>query len=143
MLTDPTDWREAARGIPVWRGCCAIHSHMGSMANEVVLGASAEHILAAGMMDRVRKPIDCIPDLSDPDTRAAYDRRLALVLGAPGEAVARGVIVADYDGVWAVMAGLPSAETGGKWMWARALALTDDPLLARALAWPVDKRVTR
>jgi hypothetical protein len=82
-------------------------------------------------------------DLSDPDTRAAFDRRLALRLGAPEEAVVEGVRVFPVGpGEWRMEAGCDylgldcNKEPYLRTRWELALNIdTNDPLLARVLAW--------
>ena len=94
---------------------------------------------------------DCVVDLSDPDTLAAFDRRLALRLGAPEEAVREGVLFWLNDGespnaggwLWEVQAGGEHRErlSGGgyssapKWDGDCIRIGTRDPFLARVRAW--------
>ena len=84
----PADWREAARGVPVWAGAHAVDPTTGLVGVVAAIDAFAsEARLHSTWLPAER----LIVDLSDPDTRAAYDRRLALALGAPIEAVDEGV----------------------------------------------------
>ena len=75
------------------------------------------------------------PDLGHPDTCAAFDRRLALRLGAPEASVAEGVMFYpcpdEGSRCWLVRAGT---------RWSVSLTgddfdIPDDPLLARVRAW--------
>ena len=82
------NWREAGQGIPVWLGC-------REMDGGIVVGFTDDGIIRKidGAMVGTCHPATSGPDLADPDTRAAYDRRLALELGAPEEAVNEGVCI--------------------------------------------------
>lgn len=73
-------------------------------------------------------------DLTDPDTLAAFDRRLALRLGAPEEYVKDGAIVFTSAGQCCLRAGL--GRFIDNWEWRADVTVdTDDPLLARVRAW--------
>lgn len=138
-------WREAARGIPVWPGC-------REMDGGIVVGFTDDGNIIrkvdGGLLGACH-PATSGPDLSDPDTRAAYDRRLSLELGAPGEAVADGVVVhvsdmgfddALFGHILVIRAG--RGDTGVRATWETTVQVdTKEPLLARALAWPAGKRV--
>lgn len=81
-----------------------------------------------------------VVDLSDPDTLRNFDARFALRLGAPPEAVEAGVIVKlTPSRVLVVWAGIQPARShyeGARPAWTHSIFVdTDDPLLARALAW--------
>jgi hypothetical protein len=78
-------------------------------------------------------------DLSNPDTRAAYDRRLALALGAPDYLVERGVGVSVSDDEHVIVRAGFYDNPNSDWHHVAHVGTTD-PLLARALAWPADKR---
>lgn len=122
----PADWREAARGIPVWEGALCVFDCGASFGGKYRAEVDAEP--------------QYIPDLSDPDTRAAYDRRLALALGAPEGAVNEGVRFYRNGSEWTIDAGFFRGY-GQDADWSRDLRLpTGDFLRARALAWPADKR---
>lgn len=151
--------REAARGIPVRAVCRALSDRHGVVTVHSVHGSTAFVTIDRYPMlpdaDEVYAR-DLIPDLSHPPTRAAYDRDLALALGAPIEAVDEGVMVGwGSSGGLLVVAGLPDArhhagqddpsvvypwaiEVGVEW---RLVRTPENLLLARALAWPADKRV--
>ncbi len=144
------DWREAARGIPVWEGARVLVARSGRVTflgrvefidgDRIVCREPAGQVLLSASEDPV------VPDLADPDVRAAYDRRLALALGAPPEAVDEGVVFfSSGDGWgWSIAAG---ADPEGDFLWTRSFMPETngacDRLHARALAWPADKRVTR
>lgn len=96
--------------------------------------------------DVVRWPArSTVPDLSDPDTRAAYDRRLALALGCPEEHADVGIRFRpsrDVPGGWHLEAGFDDGDFYDGHVWMAAFrGGGSDPLLARALARPADKRV--
>lgn len=101
-----------------------------------------ERIEAAGRTFHER---DCVLDIAHYDTRAAYDRRLALALGAPERAVALGVVVYPSSvGASLIGAGQVVAPDGYlRFEWFKELPACSDANLLRALAWPADKRVTR
>jgi hypothetical protein len=130
-------------GIPVWHGAVVRWTNPAESAPETVTGfcdfVRGDVVHIGG---RHFSPSACAPYLSDPDTCAAYVRRLALALGAPAEAVEEGVrFFRVHETCWEIRAG---ADWG--------LTFTeddfDDPfpttrLLALARAWPADKRVGR
>ena len=150
-MSTETDWREAARGIPVWEGAAAWFEgkrwRVTRLWPSVDGGedrASLECLDGSG--DGEIPPIsDVVPDLADPDTRAAYDRRLALALGCPEAYADAGVRFYSMGYVtvhrWTIDAGVRPHRYDSEWE-QTVHADTDDPLLARALAWPADKRVT-
>jgi hypothetical protein len=99
-----------------------------------------------GLVDRSRYPcsldLSGPPDLSDPDTLAAFDRRLALRLGCPAGFASIGVRFYREEnvnlsvGAWCIDGGQP-VEEEQRFDWIRrslAEGVTD-PLLARCLAW--------
>lgn len=135
--------REAARGIPVWEGAAGLLD--GSPVRVVEILALPNARTSATVRYRYtgggpRCFADSITlDLSDPDTRVAYERRLALALGAPEHLVERGVGASLFEGALIVQAGFYDSRLSN---WAEVIEVnTIDPLLARALAWPADKRV--
>lgn len=145
-----TDWREAARGIPVWEGAAMLWRELASEwePNPRWRSARSEGFGNYGWVaygDNSLVPQDrAIPDLADPDTRAAYDRRLALALGCPEEHANVGVRFrheGNFGGhAWTIDAGARPHRYDSEWERTARIA-TADPLLARALAWPKDKRV--
>lgn len=152
-----SDWREAARGIPAEEGDRVLWARdltpHGIVTRALPSGAWAvERYEEPGHVDACH-PLAVVVDLSHPPTRAKFDRRLALALGAPEGAVERGVAFVPMSpraSRWLLVAGLSFAvyDDNGRrealdWDWERPLGLgTDDPLLARALAWPADRRVS-
>ena len=141
------DWREAAKGIPVWVGCRAFsgrHDFVSLFVVEVGPSSTAGLVNPAvpagwpGGGGSGALTSSWFPDLSDPDTRAAYDRRLALALDVPIAEVDIGVTFSKHPtdpGWW--------MANGGGWTRRFRDIDTTDMLLARALAWPADKRVRR
>lgn len=148
------DWREVARErrIPVWPGACVWwDSEDGDGAVTaglwVVVGQNGpEWLLARAEGESVRAGVSVRPGalvlaLDHPDTRAAYDRRLALELGCPAHTADCGVVVGWSRGLLTVWAGIPDtgAEPGDiVWLFERAVPVPKDAdrLAARALAWP-------
>jgi len=145
----PVTWQEAARGIPVWEGCLAtdVDGHRWRILETGgrFYVARIRHPRCGNVCEG--RPIDLTPDLTDPDTRAAYDRRLALALGAPESIEACGVNL--YGAARVVPGVAPFIEVFGRvggedgYRWCELVDGIDttDPLLALALAWPADKRV--
>lgn len=135
-------WQEAARGIEPWLGSSAVY---GSVIGVMVVGPTGLRVVGPGVDVAVIDPRATgatfpFPNLADPDTRAAFDRRLALRLGCDPEWIAdEGVLFwPDLDvHYWRIAAGHYREATHG-YLWEKALPTvrTDvDPLLARALAW--------
>ena len=117
-----SDWISEARDIPPWK--CARLRWVGPEP----LPPGVE--LWFGVADL--SPDDlacCVVDLEHPDTLAAFNRRLALRLGAPDHMAADGVIMGPVDAGLVVHVGLGwttrVVDVGG----------TRDPLLARVRAW--------
>lgn len=138
MTYDPR-WLEEARGIPVWGGALLLgfpRMHRGARVLFVCddgMGVITD--ITDGRSVSGRLTSDLVPDLLDPDTLAAFDRRLALRLGAPAENVAEGVLFYLNGGVWVLTAGAPD-----RWWWrhsndGRFGPETDCPILARVRAW--------
>lgn len=149
---DSRDWRDAARGIPVWIGAFVQALTFGGDYRPGFIGHAGIRMSDTGHV----LPLTGreVPDLSDPDTRVAYDRRLALALGAPVEAVEEGVSIYRDEDSWSLRAGAPRNYPSDADVepWYYTLGIRDDhvnagrptadPLLVRALAWPADKRVS-
>lgn len=153
MTPATQDWRDVAGALRLWwTGMRFLHGEPceGEWPRGVVVpgGWINDDKIADDYGRHTSKPSSWIPDLSDPDTRAAYDRRLALALGAPVEAVGEGVrFYLDGGAGWQMDAGFKGDDvTTHAWhfdlraLGNEVLTNTDDPLLARALAWPADKR---
>lgn len=144
-------WQEAAKGIPVWEGCLATD---GDGDNWRILETGGRFYVARIRHPRCGnvcegRPIDLVPDLTDPDTRAAYIRRLAVALGCPEEVADQEVAFRpcpNRAGWWHVYAGHPGSDEDGPfvsgWVSATLMPETTNRDLALALAWPADKRVT-
>lgn len=138
-------WREAAVGIEPWDGCALLDGgRCASVLRGVVMAQNGPRV---GVYDRSRLPCRVEnappPDLADADTRAMFDRRLALHLGAPVEAVDEGIRFYPCGrGRWRIDAGcdyLGDDCNGEPYLptrWGAALNIdTLDPLTARCLAW--------
>lgn len=145
------DWREEARRIPVWPFVRTIARHKfedgdGEWDPEwepsfVVLATieSSGDVLAwfpddpSQVFTTALSDDTCqhVIDLTDPDTLAAFDRRLAIRLGAPREATREGVAIHVGKGRLQVLAGVESRTT----VTGAPFVGTDDPLLARVRAW--------
>lgn len=142
------DWKTEARGLPVWPGAFVVH---GEESDGPAEDYAADTVcIRDGMTFWPAE--ECSPDLANPDTLAAFDRRLALRLGAPEEAVAQGVIVrlvpvgdpppwprfvGDRGGmVLDMMAGLRDQSFDAPVAaWTYRDHHGDDPLTARVRAW--------
>ena len=155
-MSAETDWREAARGIPVWEGAAAWFEGKRWRVTRLWPSMDGHEDRASlecldGSGDGEIPPIrHAVPDLADPDTRAAYDRRLALALGCPEAYADVGVRFRRLSSLspsagWIVEAGHDEHDfyDGPAWTSEPRTVAADaeDPLLARALAWPADKRV--
>jgi hypothetical protein len=110
-------WQEEAKGIEPWGGAMCVDHEWKRRERAPLVGVNLREKF--------------VVDLSDPDTRAAFDRRLALRLGAPAEATTAGVVFykSRYKDEWQIVTG-----DRGWWRPLRNLG-TDDPLLARVRAW--------
>lgn len=159
MVVHPVtpSWQDEANALPTWVGAKMIHPD-GRTGTVVAVTAwwsdvredGRRYLMADGhgtkgeqlflmVEGSVADVGGFVLDLSDPDTRAAFDRRLALKLGATQEQVNEGVMFVD-DGRWFVVAGWP-VRVGASVRYPFIRALTEivdvrDPLMARALAWP-------
>lgn len=139
-----TTWQQEAVGIGPWPYCRLAWVGPGRVPTGVTLVWGVAYIHPSDMKN-------IVVDLSDPDTLAAFDRRLALRLGAPEEAVREGALFwlneaepLNEDGwLWEVQAGGEQRErlSGGgysstpKWDGDCIRISTRDPLLARVRAW--------
>jgi len=164
-MSTESDWREAARGIPVWRGAVVVdypdreHSYPRALCVELpneegdfnTAPDPVEYDYEGRSQSAVGREYGVVVDLEDPDTRAAYDRRLALALGMTADEVDFGVLLFwdPRSGAW--------TYTNGAGRSVRVFGVDDagipaqsphipctqhaDPLLVRALMWPADKRV--
>ncbi len=140
-------WQDAARGIPVWVGAAV--RERDNTASGVVIRIRGDRLDVfvnndhMEMGDDAWYASDCSLDLSDPDTRAAFDRRLAIALGAPENVVNEGVRFFYTEGAWCLACGprnYPSGESNDPFFYRLSSEHQTDPLLARALAWPANKR---
>jgi hypothetical protein len=151
-----TDWREAARGIPVWIGASVVNDLGGeaivtfppgseSDATEVWVAYAYDDGSGGGDFIIGAAKGEVTLNLEHPDTRTAYDRRLALALGADPMDVEEGVMVwydFPYLRVFAGVAWYWGAPPAFSWREDVDLGTVGhDGLTARALAWPADKRV--
>lgn len=143
-MASETDWREAARGVPVEEEARVYVWWMDGWVRDVVRKIDAERGFFTGYRGGVAYGLHlAIPRLDHPSECAAYDRRLALALGAPERAVALGVVVYPSSvGVSLIGAGQVVAPDGYlRFEWFKELPACSDANLLRALAWPADKRV--
>ncbi len=81
------DWKEEARGIPVWAGALF---YDGDSAFTRICD-DAEHGMVLFCDGACAPAKRCAVALDNPDTRAAFVRRLAIRLGASEKAAAEGV----------------------------------------------------
>lgn len=124
-------WRDEAKGLPVWPGALFYDGddHFTSVCSStgdgcVKSNGDEVHALAAR----------CIPALDNPDTFAAFLRRLAIRLGCP-EDVAAGGVLFYRRGVWTICAGPSDWETGVPEWVEESGGNGDDCLLAAVRAW--------
>ena len=148
-------WKEAAKGIPVRENgrVCRVGSRGVFTVRMILPSGFALFLWQDGVrLDESGSILasEFFPNLADPYECAAYDRRLALALGAPDDiegcyvvAYGPGTVAKGVEPFVLVMgrAGFDEGEEG--WAWSSMVdgVSTDDRLLARALAWPADKRV--
>lgn len=139
-----TTWQQEAVGIEPW------YSATTTMGESFVEFEEERTHAVTGerYIHRVERVIT-VPDLEDPDTLAAFDRRLALRLGAPEEAVREGVMVEVFvRKTWHLhmVAGVPCSwaeegvswpQEGVSWPWEAMVDVGDvsNTLLARVRAW--------
>ena len=142
-------WVDAAKGIPVWaRASVIVPEHDARSRSE------RSQMIALDTFEdgrwRVLQTLpeviylyggaDLIPDLTDPDTRAMYRRRLAIAWGCPESAANEGVRFYRKGAFWHLYAGFADTPTTSAWRY-HFDAVSDDPCLALALAWPADRRI--
>jgi hypothetical protein len=132
------DWRELTRGIEPWDGAKLLNGlrclwyRNGADGPCGVTVRHEDGRMQCGVWPLTQGGYN--PDLADPDTRAAFDRRLALRLGAPPEAVDEGVLFYRVGRQFRIAAG--SADENGLHVWCHGVpGSANDSLLARALAW--------
>ena len=139
-----TTWQEAARGIPVWPSAYfySVGYERKQMCTEISVYTNPP--IASGVYGYSHQEV--IVALDHPDTRAAYDRRLAVALGAPADVVDDGVVIEFLYGEYAMVLFAGPSELGQseqEFAWTSRVELDrfDDPILARALAWPTEQRI--
>lgn len=131
-------------GIKPWPGASITHVTRGYVGTAYQVG----DVLVYGMIHKDARGFrfdwhdEATIDLLDPDTLAAFDRRLALRLGAPEEAVREGVIVQLDGGYLSVFVGMVECriDASDYLVPERDVApvvdlKTDCPILARIRAW--------
>lgn len=138
--------------IPAWRGAALVGGMLCVRPHELDEKGDRIYGTAVAVYSdlyygeaREMQEFDVDPfvvDLSDPDTLAAFDRRLALRLGAPAEAVLDGVMVRLDGDFLSVFVGMTEVDLDGGWeniprceVGPKACLKTTDPILARVLAW--------
>lgn len=150
------DWRDAAEGIPVWVGA-AVNATWWNDDGECYEwepdGAprcvaafmspdSIEAVLPDGErlnLPRGKPGTKVIVNLADPDTHAAYMRRLAVALGAPPKVAARGVTSWRTDSLLHIDAGRDVLGMP-EWRGIANVGTARGVLRAHALAWPTARR---
>lgn len=148
-------WQEEARGIEPWRGAVGFCVRGSERTVVWVWGDEDDRQVRYAELSGEGWPAsEFTPNIENPDTCAAFDRRLALRLGAPEEVVREGVIIAvdeivvpaerRPDGVehrrhvLCVVAGLVKRADyiDDPLEWSDTVDVdTPDPLLARVRAW--------
>lgn len=127
-------WAIEATGIPPWPGARVYSETYGGGYVVEVDGRRLKVVYGMATIDKVNVD-DVFLAFDDPDTLAAFDRRLALRLGASESTVCEGVtffpIRVAHDGsiVWVLQ-----TRDGRPWLGTSAFDTTD-PLLARVRAW--------
>lgn len=136
--------------IPAWRGAslvgkmlCVRPHELDKNGGRIYGTAVAVYADLYGQHEVQEFDVDpFVVDLSDQDTLAAFDRRLALRLGAPAEEVRDGVMVRLDDSFLSVFVGMVEANIDGCWenipqrdVGPNFDLKTTDPTLARVLAW--------
>lgn len=137
-----TPWQHEARGIEPWHSARVLD--VGTGRAYTALYADPLYILNTRIpawtvwspdgLEGFATDI-LVLDLSDPDTLAAFDRRLALRLGASEEAVREGVQVFREGNSWTVAAGVFKGY-GDNWLWFKDTEINVDcHILARVRVW--------
>lgn len=129
-------WQEEAKGIEPWPGALLVSGERCCVVGKggwVVVATDSSPYGSTAILDAGSPNMPPV-DLSDPDTRAAFDRRLALRLGAPVEAMTEGVVFYENCGgidQWTV-------HVGANERWRVVMnfdGTAGKPLLARVRAW--------
>lgn len=136
-------WKQEAAGIPPWtgaRGCDGYGRPLRVIrADEYVVWTVDDNASLNDVIVSVGWPPGYVVDLEDPDTLAAFDRRLALRLETPEDSVREGVAIYQEEGSWMLVAGggrnYPSPSDPERWYYCLGPVVTDDPVLARVRAW--------
>lgn len=137
------DWKDEARGIPVWVGAnlvggmVCVRAHDTENGERIYGSAAAVRLDGYGLREVCEVDVDpFVLALDHPDTQAAYLRRLAIRLGCPEEVASAGVMfyAAPRSAYWTVAAG--GLDDCGDWVWCRDVAPNvSDRLLALVRAW--------
>lgn len=134
------DWKDEARGIPVWVGAnlvggmVCVAPHKVKAGRRVYGSATAARLDGYGLREVCEVDVDpFVLALDNPDTQAAYLRRLALRLGCPEEVAGEGVMF-YRRGDWFVAAG-PWEDDVPEWYAMVGNDDVSDRLLALVRAW--------
>lgn len=135
------DWTDDARKIPPWVGAkvCLLGRRIPFLVSQITrTGAWVVHRDYAGVEHHALFEDIRHVALEDPDTQAAYLRRLAIRWGCPLDLVSVGVVFVRSPGdPWRLLAGDLEADVGDAGRWSVTLLdRQDDRLLALARAWP-------
>lgn len=129
-------WKEEARGLPVWAGALVYDEDSAAVVVDEV--ADNGDALIDGCTCSIALA-RCVLALDNPDTCAAFVRRLAVRLGCPEEIAEIGTMfykTRREPGTWVLAAG---GRRGGAWEWWCELVSgasgTDNRLLALVRAW--------
>lgn len=142
-------WQEVARdrGIPVWEGIVIVKLDDGMRLGRAqeVGDTYVNYTWPLGVVGHADQASlqSLIPDLTDPDTQAAYLRRLAMALGCPKDVAGMGVVFVHIGGLtWTFLAGDWISSRPDR-RWRRNLILSQDRIVALAFAWPANKRIAK
>lgn len=144
-------WKEEARGIPPWPGAHVHHCLLGDDRTDIVTWLvdkpgfenwRVESYVTGFHLDTFGGSWADVPmvlALDNPDTCAAFMRRLAVRLGCPEEVAEIGTMFYEErrePGTWVLAAG---GRRGGAWEWwcelVSGMPGTDNRLLALVRAW--------